>query len=1363
MTNKRNIAPQSITSEGTSVNQVPGLFSSADFEDGARNLDYGGGRHEKGTEYLKTRGVENHVYDPFNRSKEHNQAVLDRFKKNPADTATVANVLNVIPEREHRLAAIHHAAQHVKPGGRLFFSVYEKNKTGVGEKTRAGYQANRPLADYLDEIRSVLPDAERKGNMIVATTKKVIRPKFAAGGSVDDAAVNRALLASARAIKRARGGRAFADMLRSGGAEAARALKQERGTPQQMLAALKGVKKEELEHSRVADLIKDQPLVTKDEIANIFDRNTPDVEEKKKKDPYEEKWTLPGGFNSRVLLLKLPEYEGFEDEKQHWKDDPNTAAHIRLKDRVGPNGEKILHVEEVQSDWGQVGRQRGFGKSSLTLRPGEIEPAPYVTNTESWTDLALKRVMHEAAKGGYDKVMWTPAEIQSKRYNLTNYIDTLAYLPYQDSSGKTLYKLRAGKDGRMLTEQSGLDEQGLASHVGKEMAQKIIDGHKTETRDINTVVGGDDRPIGQRKAMIPWNVISGLDLEVGGQWPKKYYGLIVPNSFKRILKDHGGVEFGSTENVTPQRVYDEAVAPHWRAYDEALATNRRAYDEAIATHRRAYQEALTTHERAYDEAVATQRRARDEAIATNQRALDEARARGEDVDDPGFPKLPSFDVTPEMRESILNNGFKTFARGGEVEKSAMNDDSINRALLVAARAAKAVGGVPQKTINGELPPEVLQNLASQFENVRGTKIGRTVARYQTPPAQQAVQTMYNDLYKMAREGTPGRYWYEKSSKDILRHVGGDKNLADKFAQLIAIYSPQTTVPINTGNAIKAYNRAMAGEPIWKGEIINPDISFNTIAEANKYIRSLGGKGANITKVPLDDSGKRFLIARHDIASYENIATADRDLRAHLLMNHDIPFEGRKINNFYNNLMVHIDPSRLQGSTQDLWMAHAFGFPDTAVGAAGKYTFMEQLTQHLADELGWRPHQVQAAIWTAVKTRMEATSDAAKKLAVERGLARMVPGNKGKLKFQPNEGAEDQITELHRDLALGQKISRSKILRSSKDFSDFLRENLAHVSWESTPSTKIDHLGGIHDLPYEAKAEYHGLISKALQDEKGNDLLAKYLGMLSPGSVDAPGYWEGSVNPASQLLVGSTRIKAAGQRADLDEPSKELMEVYAAAKGLLHKQDGVGYHRPFFNPQVTKANGIQFTFDKDLDHDHIINVGKNLDPNFALIPVNNRTLRMLNLDKNAADQKKFHDAVTKVVQQHVPNEFNYQSAHFGSDNDLVGNDWEKDANGEGYSHRLRASKRPDVLGYVANVLAPRVEAVDREFAEKYGLKTNPRIEASIRNASQEGQPQEQVSQPLNDASTQRALALTAPQRLAAARVMAAPQPGRRYKP
>jgi hypothetical protein len=42
----------------------------------------------------------------------------------------------------------------------------------------------------------------------------------------------------------------------------------------------------------------------------------------------------------------------------HW-DDPNVVAHVTMTDRVGPNGEKTLHVDEVQSDWGQTGRSVG--------------------------------------------------------------------------------------------------------------------------------------------------------------------------------------------------------------------------------------------------------------------------------------------------------------------------------------------------------------------------------------------------------------------------------------------------------------------------------------------------------------------------------------------------------------------------------------------------------------------------------------------------------------------------------------------------------------------------------------------------------------------------------------------------------------------------------------------------------------------------------------------------------------------------------------------------------------------------------------------------------------------------------------------
>jgi hypothetical protein len=147
----------------------------------------------------------------------------------------------------------------------------------------------------------------------------------------------------------------------------------------------------------------------------------------------------------------VQKYKNFpEFRSQHW-DDPNVLAHVRMSDRVGPNDEKLLHVEELQSDWGQEGRQLGFkGKDPLSaaernefnrLRimpdhiktPEEIQleesfykraygtasgppVGPYVTNTQGWTDLALKRVMKEAAEGGYDGVVFTPGAEQAKRY-----------------------------------------------------------------------------------------------------------------------------------------------------------------------------------------------------------------------------------------------------------------------------------------------------------------------------------------------------------------------------------------------------------------------------------------------------------------------------------------------------------------------------------------------------------------------------------------------------------------------------------------------------------------------------------------------------------------------------------------------------------------------------------------------------------------------------------------------------------------------------------------------------------------------------------------------------------------------------------
>jgi predicted RNA binding protein YcfA (HicA-like mRNA interferase family) len=44
----------------------------------------------------------------------------------------------------------------------------------------------------------------------------------------------------------------------------------------------------------------------------------------------------------------------------HYGDTPNVLAHIRFNERTGPNGEKVLFIEEIQSDWHQEGAESGY-------------------------------------------------------------------------------------------------------------------------------------------------------------------------------------------------------------------------------------------------------------------------------------------------------------------------------------------------------------------------------------------------------------------------------------------------------------------------------------------------------------------------------------------------------------------------------------------------------------------------------------------------------------------------------------------------------------------------------------------------------------------------------------------------------------------------------------------------------------------------------------------------------------------------------------------------------------------------------------------------------------------------------------------
>jgi hypothetical protein len=200
----------------------------------------------------------------------------------------------------------------------------------------------------------------------------------------------------------------------------------------------------------------------------------------------------PGGKNYREVLLKVPKKSPntndiamslfnkemrflSEDEKQqvanesrrifeesskdfrssHWSD-PNVISHIRMNDRVDADNKNVLFIEELQSDWAQEGRKKGFAGKPLTKddlvatvnnsadRPywevrtkdghfiantglgdkeinaqeavdealqlvqtrgdKRIPAGPFVKNTNEWVDLSLKNIIRRAVDEGYDRV-----------------------------------------------------------------------------------------------------------------------------------------------------------------------------------------------------------------------------------------------------------------------------------------------------------------------------------------------------------------------------------------------------------------------------------------------------------------------------------------------------------------------------------------------------------------------------------------------------------------------------------------------------------------------------------------------------------------------------------------------------------------------------------------------------------------------------------------------------------------------------------------------------------------------------------------------------------------------------------------------
>jgi hypothetical protein len=222
-------------------------------------------------------------------------------------------------------------------------------------------------------------------------------------------------------------------------------------------------------------------------------------------------------------------------------EEPNILVHLRMNTRTDANGNKVLFLEEVQSDWGQKGKKEGFEitvknkteaidaiKKGFQLRPygklpirtenelnnytgnfpltanesnknGFTPTAPFVTDTNAWTKLALKVALKEAVKQGADKIAWSTGTQQFDRWGSEeiSWRKNTARTPQEEARmkelGEKIVNYKDTNEERIEHEKLARKEGGFSVLINEQTTgATAFNGQEIGNRDDVTIQSKED-------------------------------------------------------------------------------------------------------------------------------------------------------------------------------------------------------------------------------------------------------------------------------------------------------------------------------------------------------------------------------------------------------------------------------------------------------------------------------------------------------------------------------------------------------------------------------------------------------------------------------------------------------------------------------------------------------------------------------------------------------------------------------------------------------------------------------------------------------------------------------------------------------
>lgn len=147
------------------------------------------------------------------------------------------------------------------------------------------------------------------------------------------------------------------------------------------------------------------------------------------KDPKYANFTtgFDGGENYREILFTIPEEtiakRGMKEftASQHWDTDDSVLAHTRLKDYTDIEGNKVLFIEEIQSDLHQAGRKSGYSSPEIIKERQRLNAEKTNLREMIWQKEDRKfKIEHEIQEKFIRKYKDAHAEAFVKQLQITN-------------------------------------------------------------------------------------------------------------------------------------------------------------------------------------------------------------------------------------------------------------------------------------------------------------------------------------------------------------------------------------------------------------------------------------------------------------------------------------------------------------------------------------------------------------------------------------------------------------------------------------------------------------------------------------------------------------------------------------------------------------------------------------------------------------------------------------------------------------------------------------------------------------------------------------------------------------------------------